>query len=182
MSVHFQFSHSKFNQDLQTLYFRILNLQIGFDIYIYIFFFQQRGNVFLNELNWKWGENSPAFKSAETTNNKKPKLLILRANCHSSTRIWTDNCEISISRKLQFMENLLRKHICLCLILPLRGLGRFCDLIPPPPALLLEPKLIHSYWRHPSQKNDRSQWKSASYCSLGNSKTRAVYSLHGIDY
>lgn len=116
----------------------------------------------------------------QTTNN--PNCWFSAQTAHSSIRIWTDNCQISISRKLQFTKNLLRKHI-LFVFNNIAILGGLEDsTISFPPVLLLEANWVHSYWRQPSQKNDRSQWKSALYCSLSNSKTRAVYSLHGIDY
>lgn len=109
MSVHFQFNHSKCNQDLQTIHFHLLNLHNRFSAFFFLFCWE--GNIFLNQLNWKWSEISPEFRIAEATNEKKNKK-----NCwfsiqtaHSSICIWTDSCEISISRKLQFTKQKQKK-------------------------------------------------------------------------
>lgn len=184
MSVHFQFNHSKCNQDLQTIHFHLLNLHNRFSVFFFLFCWE--GNIFLNQLNWKWSEISPEFRIAEATNEKKKqkKLLILNTNCsffnlHLNWQLWNIHIKKTAVYKTKTKKNLLRSRLCL-IILPLRRFGRIYDLRLP--QLFLEATEFTVAEEQPSQKKWRASMKKVLlYCSLGNSKTRAVYSLHGID-
>lgn len=145
-------------------------------------------------MNWIESEVKTAlecwnYKQQQKTN--KNKLLILRTNCTSSIHIWTGNCEISISRKLQLKKKKLKKptdkavcqYISLYLIiLPLWGFGRSYGLISPPAFLLEANEFTLTVTDSLHRKMTGLNEKVLLYCSLNNSKTRAVYSLHGIDY
>lgn len=181
VSVHFQFNHSKQKQGLQTFSFHLLNLQIGFEINFQSFVFS-KGEKTSFWLNWIESEVKTALdlRVLKLQTTKNPNCWFSIRTAHSSIHIWTDNCEISISRKLQFTKKPTEKAYLCLIILPLRGFGRLHNLIPP--ALLLEANEFTLTEDSLHRKMTALNEKVLLYCSLSNSKTRAVYSLHGIDY
>lgn len=148
-----------------------LYLQIGFDIRFQCFFPRRGGNIFLNEVNWKWSVNSPGFKSAETTNNKKRnKLLSLHTNCsffnsHLNWQLWN----IHIKETAVYKKPTEKAYLFVFNNIAVMG-GLKDSTILFPPALLFEANEFNLKTVF-TEKNDRSQWKSALYCSLSNSKT-----------
>lgn len=159
MPVHFQFNHSKRNKDLQTVSSFSLNLQIGFNtlFHIFLFFF------------FIWGKISFWMKRIESEVKTVLDLRVLKlqttknSNCwfsiqtaHSSIRIL--NCEISIKettvhKKIKPRE---KAHFFVFYHFAVTEVWKILQSCTPPSSGP-SGKLIHSYWRHPLQKNDRSQ-------------------------
>lgn len=86
--------------------------------------------LLLNKLNWSWSVNGAGFKSAETTNDKNSKLLVIQTNQSFFSVFY--NWKLKYPRGNFFKKNLPRKHICLCLlILPFGEFKRFYNRIFP---------------------------------------------------
>lgn len=156
-SVHFQFNHS---QRTQGLLFEIYRLDLTFTLSLLLFFFKLRREISF-WLNWIESEVKTVLdlRVLKLQTTKKPKLLILHTNCssfnsHFNWRLWNIHIKETAVHKKTYWES-----VSVFNNIAVMGVWKITQSYFPSSSPW--GKWVHSYWRQPSQKNNRSQWKSA---------------------